>query len=240
MQPKQYKVGPRGLKELRRKTLLTIVPILVIAVVIGLSISHSNSRGKDLSTLFITIPLMVLFLFYSIYSSLKRKIALFKSYTLTVDGATITREQMDTPTISIQKWDITDVIRAKNNWLTIKTYKVQDVIMVPPHIEGYMELKDQLESISPINTKARIPILQRYVFLFTLFVLGLLVLVFITTDKILLTLSGTLVTGILIWCLYEGRRSKNIDQRTKNGLWWLLFILLAVVSRVVVVLLGYQ
>jgi hypothetical protein len=241
MQPKQFKIKPNGFQEVRRKYLQWLIPILILGVTVGLAISHVNGKKEedDFSVLAYAIPLCVGFIAFSVYSGLNKSKALFESFTLTLEPNSIIRDQLNTPVIHIYHSEVTDISRMKNGCILIKSQDKGNLIAIPPQIEKREELEAMLGAIKPISESPKLSLAQKYPVVLVLLVLLLIAGVFVTTNVLLVSIGGILLTGFFIWVLYEGSRSKNIDQKTKKGLWWIVVVLLAVVARVIMILSDY-
>lgn len=110
-----FKIRQDGFKEIRKKMLLRSIPMLLIAGAVGIVISTMNSKQTedDVNVLPIVIPLAVSALGFGLYSGINRLKASYESYTITIADNLITREQLNTPTISIYFNDIKEIIRLK-------------------------------------------------------------------------------------------------------------------------------
>jgi hypothetical protein len=128
----------------------------------------------------------------------------------------------------------------KNGCILIKSQDKGNLIAIPPQIEKREELEAMLGAIKPISESPKLSLAQKYPVVLVLLVLLLIAGVFVTTNVLLVSIGGILLTGFFIWVLYEGSRSKNIDQKTKKGLWWIVVVLLAVVARVIMILSGHK
>src|SRR3954466_16316681 len=100
---KQFKIKPGGFKQIKRQILFRTVPIMVIAAAAGITISSVNAKGKrtDVNVLPIIIPIAAVTVGAGLYRGLSRQERLFNSFQLTLTENLISREQLNTPTISI-------------------------------------------------------------------------------------------------------------------------------------------
>ena len=48
--------------------------------------------------------------------------------------------------------------------------------------------------------------------------------VYISKDKIIVGVSGTILLLVLGYSFFEIQRSKNIDSKTQKGMWWLILV----------------
>ena len=187
-----FKIRQNGFKEIKNKMLVRIVPIMLIAVTGGIVISTTNSTGKtgEINTLPFVIPIMALALGSGIYRGVNRQKKLFDSYTLTITNNLITREQFNTPTISIYFTDIKEIVKHKNGGFIIKGKDARDLIVIPSQIDNYLQLEETLQEIQPIVTKESILFLQKYQWLAGLLTVGLMICVYTVNNKIIVALTG--------------------------------------------------
>lgn len=226
-----FKLRKNGFAEIQRKILLRSIPMLLIAGAGGIAISSSNSKqnNNDVNVLPIIIPIMTVTLGFGLYRGVSRQRSLFESYTLTITSDFITREQLNTPTISIYFNDIKEITKHKNGNFTIKGRKSVDLIGIPAQIDDYSQLEATLQAIQPIAVKDKIPLLEKYQSLTGLITIGLMVCVYTVNDKIIVGLSGSALLALMVWSFIEIRRSKNIDSKTKRGFWVILLVLTSVI-----------
>ncbi|ANE51419.1 hypothetical protein [Flavisolibacter tropicus] len=237
MQPKQFRPRPNSFNEIKKKVLLRTVPIMILSMGTGIVIAHVNSThsGEDDSNVLpFVIPILALYIFYKIYNTLGKQKVFFESYTLTVDETSITREQKGMPAITLSKWEIKTINKLENGSFVIKGQSRLDLICVPAQLEDYATAEALLNSFSPVTPKP-VPLVQQYAIPILILGIGLLAAVFLLKDKILVSISGTIAAGLLVWSLYIGLRSKNIDQKSKRGALWAGVVILAIIFRIVTV-----
>lgn len=235
-----FKIRQDGFKEIRKKTLLRSIPILLIAVTVGITISTINSRGKDndVNVLPFVIPLAVLALGFGVYRGMNRQKALLDSYTLTITNNLITREQYNTPTISIYFNEVEEIAKHKNGSFTIRGKDFSDLIGIPTQIDNYSQLETTLEVIKPIMIKNKVPLLEKYQSLTGLVTVGLMLCVYTVECKIIVGLTGSALAALMIWSLIKIRKSKNVDIKTKKSVWWVLIVLASVIAIMIFKLTG--
>jgi hypothetical protein len=238
----QFRVRQDGFKEIRKQLLIRAVPIMLVSATAGVVISSLNSKNKqsDINVLPFIIPFVAVAVGFGLYRGVKRQKSLFDSFTLTLSDNLITRQQLNTPTISIYFNDIKEIRKNSNGTLTVRGKNPTGIIHIPTQIENYSELESLLNNIIPITVRRKEPILQEYPTLLSFLVLGLMFCVYTITNRIVVAISGTLLTALMVWGFYDTRRSKNIDSKTRRFSWWILLVLLSVIGVMVVKLTGHQ
>lgn len=226
-----FKIGPEGIKKIKNKLLIRILPILLIGVTVGFFIGTANSKGKASSTdlLPFLVPLYGIIIFVSLYRALKRQKTLLESYTLTFSDNLITRIQLNTPEISINLNDIKAIGTLKDGSLMIKGNNSKDFICIPSYIDGFAEIHQRLQQVRPIDINNKLPFWLKYQILLSVLTMGLMVCVFVVNNKWVVALSGSLFIALMTWSLIEIRGNKNVDIKTKRSAWWVIVVMLAVI-----------
>ncbi len=236
-----FKIRQDGFKEIRKKMLLRSIPMLLIAGAVGITISTINSKQKenDVNVLPIVIPMAVLALGFGLYRGVNRQKALFESYTLTITNNLITREQLNTPTISIYFNDIKEIAKHKNGSITIKGKETVDLIGIPVQIDDYLQLETALQQIQPIVVKDKVSFMEKYQSLTGLVTVGLMLCVYTVNNKIIVALTGSVLVALMVWSFIKIRSSKNIDSKTKRSVWLVIIVLASVIAVMFFKLTGF-
>ncbi len=234
MESKEYRISEGGFKALRNKTLLITVPVVVLGMAIGFTIAHFNTTHEpdDINVLPYIIPVVAIIMGFSIYRGIKRQEKLLKSYVFLIGNTTISRYQLNTPTLQFYQREIDTIQKTKGRGFVIKAHNTKDTILIPAQIESYIEIEQKLNSIKPIIVQKGLstPLIS---LLTTIAILVLMLVVFTTQNKWITTLCGIPLLGILLWSLYAGYKSKNIDSQTKKRLWFVYILVFAVVFRMI-------
>lgn len=235
-----FAISQGGFKEIKKKILITRIPIMIIAVAGGIAISTINSKNKadDVNVLPFVIPLMAVAVGFGLYKGINRQKALFESYTLTISDNLVTRKQLNTPTISIYFSEIKEIVRNANGSFTIKGKTAADLIVIPAQIEDYAALEAALQQIQPIVAKGSTTFLQKYQSVAGLLSVGLMVCVYAVNNKIIVGLTGTALVALMIWSLIKIQGNKNIDHKTKQSSWLILIVLVSVIGVMIFKLTG--
>jgi peptidoglycan/LPS O-acetylase OafA/YrhL len=234
-----FKIRPAGFTEIRKKLLLKIIPITLIAVAAGIFISSRNSPAGPNIYPFL-IPFLALVLFFAVYRAVNRQKALYDSYTLTFEHDLVKREQLNTPTIDIPFSDIRSVKKLANGSFLVQGKNHGDKIIIPVQIDDYAAVESMLNQVAGVETITGKPAFQKYQGIFTLLVVGSMVCVFTVTNKVIVTLSGAVVLAVMIWGFIEVRRNKNIDAKTKRASLYMLVVAAVVVVVVWAKLSGFK
>ena len=235
-----FKIRHDGFKEIRKKILLRIIPLLIIAGAVGITISTINSKQKenDVNVLPIVIPMVALALGFGIYRGVNRQKALFESYKLTITNNLVTREQLNTPTISIYFNNIKEIAKHKNGSFTVRGNEVGDLIGLPVQIENILQLETILQQIQPIIVKDKVSFLDKYPSLTGLVTIALMLCVYTINNKIIVVFTGSSLVALLIWSFIKIRGSNNVDNKTKQSVWWVLLVLASVILVMIFKLTG--
>ena len=235
-----FKIRQDGFKEIRKKMLLRSIPMLLIAGAAGIAISTINSKQKedDVNVFPIIIPFMAAALGFGLYRGVNRQKALFESYSLTITNNLITREQVNTPTISIYFNDVKEIAKHKNGSFTIKGKETVDLIGIPAQIDNPTQLETALQQIQPIVVKDKVSFMEKYQSLTGLVTVGLMLCVYTVNNKIVVALTGSALVALMVWSFIKIRSSKNVDSKTKRSIWWVVLVLASVIAVMVFKLTG--
>jgi hypothetical protein len=231
----QFTTRKDAFKKIKSQALIRVAPLMFVALAVGIIMSWPNSKQKsDPAVILFTIPVMAVAATIGLSRGLNRQKKLFESYTLRIFDNMIVREQLNTPKVSIFFNDISEITKNNKGAFVIKGKHSTDLIIIPFQMEDYQDLEAALNKIRPVTNQVNKTFLQRFGALIPLPVIGLMIVVYAATNKILVAICGSLLLGIMLWCIYEIRRSKNIDLKTKKAGWWLLFVLLSIVGMMIV------
>lgn len=236
-----FKIRQDGYKEIRKIMLVISIPLVVISGAVGITISNINSKQNenDVNVLPVVIPIAVLALGFGLYRGVNRQKALIESYTLTISNNHITREQLNTPTISIYFNDIKEIAKHKNGSFTIKGKETVDLIGIPIQIGDYSQLETALQQIQPIVVKGKGSFLGKYQSLTGLMTAGLMLCVYTVNNKIIVGLTGTVLVALMVWSSIKILSSKNVDYKMKRSFWWVLLVLASVIAVMIFKLTGH-
>ncbi|MEO8148232.1 MAG: hypothetical protein ABI723_11365 [Bacteroidia bacterium] len=239
----KFKIKPGGFKEIKKQVLKKLIPffIVIMAVSMGISYLDINHKSKHVNVMLeVVIGITIVFGVggFGIFRAVNRLKHLFESYTLTITDNSVIREQHNTLTITLLFSDINQIIKNSNGSFTIKGRNALDVIGVPVQIENYEQLETSLNQIRPLAIKTQEAISQKLRVPLSFLALGLMATVYLATNKIIVGISGVIVSGLLIWSLIQIQQNKNIDSKTKRGSYWSIFALVSIIAMTIYKLLG--
>ena len=236
----QFKIRKDGFKEIRNSMLIKAIPIILLAGFGGIAISYFNlnRQHNEVNILPFIIPLILGALAIGLYISIKRQKEIFESYRLTIDNYKILREQLYTPTISILKAEIRGIIKNSNNSFTIKSNSKVDIIGVPSQIDEYDKLEKLLSEIKQITILNKTPIIERLLIPLVIIYLGIFAAFLLSNNKIIAGVGGTILLIVSIYSYFEMKRNKNLDNKTKQGSWTTIFVLILIIVNMYVKLFG--
>lgn len=139
------------------------------------------------------IPITIGALAFGLYEGINRQKVLFESYKLVVNEKEIIREQTNTQTISIPHNEVKARIRNPKGILTIAGNSANEVIGEPSQIDGSEKLKQLLSQIYPITDSDKMPLTEKLKGLLVILILGLLATVYISTIKLIVRVSETIL-----------------------------------------------
>ena len=238
----EYRIDMSRFGEVRKQVMVKTIPLMLLAGATGIGISLFGNKdgGSTTAVLPFVIPMSILALGYGLYLGIRRQKELMASYRLTISGNIITREQGNTPTISIYFSEVKQILKGKNGGMVVAGKNPADVIIIPAQIERATELETELSSIMAVATAPPLKLLQKYPRLLTIIVLGLMVCVFTATNKRVVAVSGIMFVAFFAWAFMIIKKNKNIDGQTKKKLWIAVLPAAAAIVRVVAILVGYH
>ncbi|WP_299441621.1 hypothetical protein [uncultured Aquimarina sp.] len=236
----EFQIKENGFAEIKKTMILRAIPVVVLAAGTGLAISHFNSNGQssDVNVLPFVIPIIIGAVAFGLFKGINRQKGLFESYRLIINENEIIREQLNTQRISIPHNEIKSIIRNPKGILTIIGNSTTEIIGIPSQIKNPEKLEQLLTQIHPITESDKKPLIEKYRIVFILIVLAMMVSVYISNNKMIVGISGAILILFLGYSFYEVRRNKNIDKKTKNGMWLLIFVLFSVIGTMYLKLTG--
>ena len=232
MTMQQFRVSEAGFKKLRRRMLLITIPFMVIVVVIFLVTNIFGSKHDADNTWLYILPIFPIMFGISSYRSMKKQKQFLASYRVTISDNEITREQMNTPPLTINFMEIKEIIKSEKGHFTIKGAGSKDIIYVANWIENPEELEQRLQTLAPIQARAKDPWHLKYRWAIIIPVIASGLGLFISDNKIIAGVCGVALTGFIVWLIYEILTNKNVPTSTKRRS-WIFFFFLAIIIYVI-------
>jgi hypothetical protein len=141
---KPYKLRRDSFEEKKKEILKRGILLSILAASGGLVISTMNS-GFDWIVFLITIPIIGIAMFIGLRRGLKLQKEAWESYEITWDTNVLTKSQIRTNNVSIQKNEIIEIIENKNGAI-IKSDKKSNFIFIPKELDNFNELISEIKS----------------------------------------------------------------------------------------------
>ncbi len=236
----EFKIRKNGFDEIKRAMIIRTIPIMILAGGTGLLISHFNSNGQtsEINVLPFVIPIIIGAIGFGLFKGIKRQKVLFESYILTITEHEITREQKNTQPIKIPVNEITSIVKNSNGALTIIGNSSTNFIGIPSQINEPEKVEQLLKNLFPIKLSDNKSIVEKYKWILIISMLGLMASVYLSTNKLVVGITGIILIAFLGYSFYEVCRNKNIDKKTKKGMWWLLLVLFSIIGTMYFKLTG--
>ncbi len=230
---KQFKTKEDGFKEIRTQLLKVLIPLLLVPFIGVIVIFEFTSitNANETNILPIMIPILLVTFAFGIYRGIKRQKAIYESFSLTIDDNCIIRDQHNTPTIRILFTDIKKITKTYQGGFVISGESSSSSIIIPTQIENKPELEKLLSEISEISQNTSKPLLQRLLLpVASITTIGLLVILYVSYNKILVTISGTLLSILVVWAFIVTQQNKNFDKKTKKASYWFILLFIVIIG----------
>jgi hypothetical protein len=236
---KTYRLSPAYYAALKRRLLLTAIPIISAAGAVGF-LAGLLQGGTTLINAALFAALTGVFFVFTIPRSYRQQRDLAESYKLTVDGDTITRTQTGAREISVTRSGIARITETPDKGLGIIAINSKLRFGIPATLEGYAELRKTLDSWHQIQTvkpsgmhwqAALVPLLA-------LALIGLFAVAIISNDKVLVSATGSLALVVSVASVFVLVNNPQVDAKTKSKLWLVSIPLLALVAKIIYTLVN--
>lgn len=153
----------------------------------------------------------------------KRSKEIFESFSITLEDQLITREQYDTPTVSMLRHEVIEITKDQHGVITITGDSPVNVIKIPAQIEETNKLELQLNGILPIIFKSK-P-------LFTFKDLGGIAIVLTalgvvqhSDNKAAIVAASAILIFAMAYSIHQNQRDRNLNYYAKRGSWHILLM----------------
>jgi len=212
----QYLIGEEGIKKFRRRYFNILLPIVAGGAVIYLTINLMSTHNSDGITPIIITVAMISYLGFMLMRTFKKQKQMLQSYRLTITDNEIIREQMNTPPLTINFMEVKEIMKTKKGSFIVRGVSRTDLIQIPYWVDDLPGLEEQLEKFSTITTANNFIRKQYGVLAIRLLGLALFLVTTTVTNKIVVSICGAAVIGLIIWGLNEIRQNKNITVNAKR------------------------
>jgi hypothetical protein len=235
-----FKIDADRIKEFRKPIVIRTGILLVFAVVVGGFLPGLMSDGAaSWSNNWILIGLFAAIVPFSIHMSVKRHEASLLSYRLTITDDSIIREMDKTPSITILKKDVREIILQSNGAIAIVGTSKFNAIGVPTNVERKDELTSLLSEVKPLNVKTSASWLVKFQFPITILVIGLLFSSFYFDNKIISAIGIIAFCVLMISAFVVIQKSKHFDRRMKRMSYIMLIPFIAMLYAAIVKLMEW-
>jgi len=227
----EFRISEAGFKKLKRRMLLlTIIPFVIVVTIFSLTNILGSKHDTDNTWLYV-LPIFPIMLGISSYRSIKKQKKFLETYKVTISDNEVTREQMNTPPLTISFMEIREIIKSEKGHFTIKGAGSRDIIYVANWIENPEELEQRLQALAPIQARSKDPWHLKYRWAIIIPGMAAALGLFISDNKIIAGICGVALAGFIIWLIYEILTNKNIPTSTKRRS-WIFFFFLAIIIYV--------
>jgi hypothetical protein len=238
---KTYRLSPAYYAALRERLLLTAVPIILAAGVVGYLAGLLQGGGAaSVNTAIIFASLTIVFFIFTIPRSYRQQREMAESYQIILDGNTITRKQEGAQEISIPRSGIARITETPDKGLGIIGINTRLRFGIPATLEGYAELRKVLagwHTIQPVKPRGMYWQAVAVPFL-ALALVGLFAVTIISNDKTLVSATGGLAVAISLASALVIYKNPQVDAKTKSRLWLISIPLLALAAKVIYTLVN--
>lgn len=224
----QFKIGESGIKKFKKRYLAIIIPMVVvfIGIMAATTMRTADPAGTGNTFLFV-IPIVAAYFAFTFYRSFRKQMKILKSYSLTVTDGEITREQLDTPPLTISFMAVKEIVKTKKGVYFVRGLDRTEVILIPNLIDNPGELEERLQALAPISTKSTEPFYRKYsALIFLLLGIGLLIGTGAATNPAIAGICCGLLDALLIWGFIEINRNTNLPRSVRRLRWFMLFLLI--------------
>jgi hypothetical protein len=228
MAMQEFRISEAGFKKLKRRMLLlSIIPLVIVVTIFSLTNMLGGRHDTDNTWLYV-LPLFPIMLGISSYRSIKKQKKFLETYKVTISDNEITREQLNTPPLTISFMEIKEIIKSEKGHFTIKGAGSRDIIYVANWIEKPEELQQQLQALAPIQARTKDPWHVKYKWAIVIPMMASMLGLFFSNNKIIAGISGAVLVGFIAWLIYEIFTNKNFPTTAKRRV-WIFFVMLAAI-----------
>jgi len=224
----QFKMDKVGFKKFTRKYWIFTTALMIVTTTIVFTVGRNSATPGDINVLPYVIAFLAVMIGFNIYRSYKKQKKFLQTYAITISADGITREQMNTPPLSISAIEIREIIKTKKGSFMIKGVNRTDVIHIPYWIENQEAVEEHLQQLAPVAENKKYARNMNYRRLLAILAIISVICLFTISNKIVALICGPLLIGFLVWVLYEVQTSKSVPTNAKRRNWTLLIPIIAI------------
>jgi hypothetical protein len=191
--------------------------------------SRSDNTPASMFSLVISLSVYAAVVIFGVIRAMKRYKKVFESYLITIDNNGITREQHETPLVSIPAHEIKSIRKRANNTIVITGKSSYEKIVIPAQMERYSEMEMLLRSLHPFELTAT-PLHERLDWAIGLLSAITLFMIIYMDDK-RIVLAGAIITiPLYSWSLVQRLRNKNLAYNSAFSKAYAVAVLLALIA----------
>ncbi len=232
----QFVIKENGFKEIRKLSLIRVIPIMILAMIVGIAMpefSSNNTAHIDFSMYFFIVPILLVMLVFGLNKGVKRQKAIYDKYMLFIDENGITREQGNTASMKLLFSEITKITKNNQGGFVIVGKNFANSIIVPAQVENIEEFEKIINDNCTIPIERSKFVKQKLMIPIVITVLGLMSVIYISTNKIFVLSSGILLSIFMIWSFIRIHTNKNIDKKTRNSSCWVILVIFSIIGVVI-------
>lgn len=227
----QYKNTPGGFTPVRKRLINRAIPVSLIAIAGGSIISSFEEENPVNHWYVLTIAAFFLsgIMIYSINRAIKIQRDIYNSYLLTIDADNLSRRQSGLAPLTIPFNEITEITEDEYGLLVKGSIK-QRQLVIPVSVENYAAIREQLQSASPLSLAGPKTLLQKNQLPVALVSVGLMAVTYISSNKTVIIVSGTVLIILMAASLYQVQASALVDKHTRLQSWWILIVIVSTIA----------
>ncbi|MDO6432762.1 hypothetical protein Q4E93_19300 [Flavitalea sp. BT771] len=235
----QFRMDKDGHKKIVRKWLILTAALTVITTGIIVATNFYTANPGDINVLPYVIPFLAVLFAFNIYRSFKKQKKFLHSYCVTISENGVTREQMNTPPLSISSLEIREIIKTKKGSFIVKGVDRTDMIFIPHWIENPALVEERLQQLAPVAENKKDARNRKLRAALAFLAIGMIICLYTVPNKIVTLICGPLLIGFIVWALYEIQTSKNVPTNAKRRNWVLLIPIIAIAYLIYLRLNGF-
>lgn len=223
-----------GYREVRNQFLFPLICVDVAIVVVEIYLhSGEASDPKAYARQILTSVIVIAALTISSVRAIRKQRKLYETFTLTITEDSITREQHNTPVITIDKNRVREIQKFSNGGIRVIGDSNLNAIGIPAQMEHREALERHLRDIKPLTVKpygTGRAYLQTFglILVFAIIGAGLL-----SENRIAISISGIVMCGFIVAGFVILQQGKDFDKKMKRLRYLTLIPFIGIISYVI-------